>query len=326
MACPSAPESVFQPVSRALLTFAPCFSSGPLILARAASSASISRSICSGKCGTSRKLSVRRRAIVLRIPSSGTRSYEPAGMPICSSDRALRGSAAAGAALAAAAGAALAAGAPDLAASTSDLTTRPCGPEPLMLFRSRPAADARRRASGEAKTREPSAATGAAGAGAAGAGAAAGAAAAGFGASTALGASTFGAGAGLSPSPASFAISALTLTFSVPAGTRMASTTPSSTASTSMVALSVSISAITSPALTVSPTLTCHLARVPSSMVGDRAGIRMSIDIELLPQAFGTYSRAVVRDTPPRGGMNSLAKTMRPPPIEGGGRAGLSGS
>src|SRR3546814_8713447 len=44
-----------------------------------------------------------------------------------------------------------------------------------------------------------------------------------------------------------------------------------------MVALSVSISAITSPALTVSPSLTCHLARLPSLMVGDSAGIRMEI-------------------------------------------------
>ena len=44
-----------------------------------------------------------------------------------------------------------------------------------------------------------------------------------------------------------------------------------------MVALSVSISAITSPALTVSPTFTCHLASVPSSMVGESAGIRTSV-------------------------------------------------
>jgi hypothetical protein len=39
----------------------------------------------------------------------------------------------------------------------------------------------------------------------------------------------------------------LTFTPSVPAGISSASTTPSSTASTSMVALSVSISAMTSP-------------------------------------------------------------------------------
>src|SRR5438093_862731 len=33
----------------------------------------------------------------------------------------------------------------------------------------------------------------------------------------------------------------------------------------------------TSPGFTSSPTFTCHLASVPSSMVGDRAGIRTSI-------------------------------------------------
>ena len=80
-----------------------------------------------------------------------------------------------------------------------------------------------------------------------------------------------------SPSPFSRAMGALTFTPSEPAGTRIASSTPSSTASTSMVALSVSISAITWPASTVSPSLTSHLASVPSSMVGDRAGMRMSI-------------------------------------------------
>ena len=44
-----------------------------------------------------------------------------------------------------------------------------------------------------------------------------------------------------------------------------------------MVALSVSISAITSPEETVSPSFTCHLARTPSSIVGERAGMRMSV-------------------------------------------------
>ena len=52
---------------------------------------------------------------------------------------------------------------------------------------------------------------------------------------------------------------------------------PSSTASTSIVALSVSISAITSPEATVSPSRTCHFASFPSVMVGDRAGIRTLI-------------------------------------------------
>ena len=44
-----------------------------------------------------------------------------------------------------------------------------------------------------------------------------------------------------------------------------------------MVALSVSISAITSPDLTLSPSFLSHLARLPFSIVGDSAGIRMLI-------------------------------------------------
>jgi hypothetical protein len=78
-------------------------------------------------------------------------------------------------------------------------------------------------------------------------------------------------------SPDRRAIRALTFTPSVPSGTRISSTSPSSTASTSIVALSVSISAMTSPALTVSPALMCHLVSVPSSIVGESAGIRISV-------------------------------------------------
>src|ERR1700726_3558794 len=63
----------------------------------------------------------------------------------------------------------------------------------------------------------------------------------------------------------------------VPSGTRSFAITPSSIASYSMVALSVSISARMSPALTVSPSFFSHLARLPFSMVGDSAGIRMLI-------------------------------------------------
>ena len=55
---------------------------------------------------------------------------------------------------------------------------------------------------------------------------------------------------GLSPSSARTAMTAFTGTFSAPSGTMRFATTPSSTASTSMVALSVSISAMTSPAAT----------------------------------------------------------------------------
>ena len=87
------------------------------------------------------------------------------------------------------------------------------------------------------------------------------------------GAQRFGAGAA-SASPIT-AIGVLTFTFSVPAGTRIAVSGPSSTASTSMVALSVSISAMTSPDFTLSPTFLSHLASLPSSMVGDSAGMRI---------------------------------------------------
>ena len=47
---------------------------------------------------------------------------------------------------------------------------------------------------------------------------------------------------------------------------------PSSTASNSIVALSVSISAMIWPDLTVSPSLTSHFASVPSSIVGRQGG------------------------------------------------------
>jgi hypothetical protein len=61
----------------------------------------------------------------------------------------------------------------------------------------------------------------------------------------------------------------------VPSGTTIFAITPSSTASYSIVALSVSISAMTSPVLTASPSFLSHLARLPFSIVGDSAGMRM---------------------------------------------------
>src|SRR5207248_3205161 len=54
-----------------------------------------------------------------------------------------------------------------------------------------------------------------------------------------------------------------------------------------MVALSVSISAITSPGFTVSPSFFSHLARLPFSIVGESAGIRMLIGIGLAQRAGG---------------------------------------
>ncbi|MGY3421018.1 hypothetical protein ACVWZW_001493 [Bradyrhizobium sp. F1.13.4] len=180
---------------------------------------------------------------------------------------------------------------PDLACSTSRATTRPCGPVPVTIDTSRPDSLARRRASGDENTRPAWPLLCAAGAAACGAGAAAGAGAAlgaaGAGAGAAAGASAaFGGAAealGLaapaaftsSPSPASTAITSLTGTSCVPSGTRILAIVPSSIASTSMVALSVSISAMTSPDLTLSPSFFSHLARLPFSIVGERAGIRM---------------------------------------------------
>src|SRR5882757_7469361 len=80
-----------------------------------------------------------------------------------------------------------------------------------------------------------------------------------------------------SPSARIIAIGVLTATSLVPSGTRILPSVPSSTASTSMVALSVSISAITSPDLTGSPSFLSHLARLPFSIVGDNAGIKISV-------------------------------------------------
>src|SRR4051794_24216721 len=100
----------------------------------------------------------------------------------------------------------------------------------------------------------------------------------------------FAASATLSPSAASTRIGVLTATPSVPSGTRICATVPSSTASTSIVALSVSISQSTSPDFTASPTLTCHLASLPSVMVGERAGIRTEIDIDQAPTSTSVQS------------------------------------
>src|SRR6476659_694223 len=82
--------------------------------------------------------------------------------------------------------------------------------------------------------------------------------------------------------------------------------TPSSTASTSIVALSVSISASTSPACTGSPTLLTQRAILPSVIVGDSAGISTSLAI---------YSSASVADpdppTPSRSALR-LGQHIRP--------------
>src|SRR5258708_19472856 len=69
------------------------------------------------------------------------------------------------------------------------------------------------------------------------------------------------------------AIGVLTATSSVPSGINILPRVPSSVASTSIVALSVSISAMTSPDLIGSPSFLSHFERLPFSMVGDSAGI-----------------------------------------------------
>ena len=208
---------------------------------------------------------------------------------------------------------------PDFAASTSRAMMRPCGPEPAMRPMSMPAALARRRASGEAKMRPawPLVAgagavaagglAGAAGAGGTGAGGAwrparrqpRGGGAAAFAGCAAGAAALAGAPAAAaftsSPSVARIAIGWLTAMSALPSGTRIFASVPSSTASYSMVALSVSISARMSPVLTLSPSFLSHLARLPFSMVGDSAGMRMLIGIGP-PQELARAVGGAVRD------------------------------
>src|SRR5690606_3416882 len=92
-----------------------------------------------------------------------------------------------------------------------------------------------------------------------------------------------------SPSSSRIAITWLTGTSVVPSGTTILPIVPSSTASTSIVALSVSISAITSPDLTWSPSFLSHLARLPFSIVGDSAGMRILTGI--VASAFAALTR-----------------------------------
>src|SRR6476660_4179459 len=178
---------------------------------------------------------------------------------------------------------------------------RPCGPEPCTLFRSRLASFARRRAKGEAKMRLAPAgrALSTFCAVAAGARGVVGVCAVGadclvsgfFGASAleAAGALTLALAAAFTSSPsfASTAMTEFTATSWVPSGMTILASVPSSTASYSMVALSVSISAMTSPDLTVSLSFFSHLARLPFSMVGDSAGMRMLVGIARLPVTNG---------------------------------------
>src|SRR4029079_12334438 len=105
-------------------------------------------------------------------------------------------------------------------------------------------------------------------------------------------------------------MTSFTFTPSAPSGTTIWPILPSSTASTSMVALSVSISQITWPDFTASPAFTCHLASLPSVMVGDSAGIRMLIDIAG-PRASAIADRA--------GGLDDILRLRQRHLLEVGG-------
>jgi hypothetical protein len=63
----------------------------------------------------------------------------------------------------------------------------------------------------------------------------------------------------------------------LPAAMESSPMVPSSKVCSSIVALSVSMSAMTWPDLTLSPGLTCHLTMVPTSMVSERRGMVMLV-------------------------------------------------
>ena len=85
----------------------------------------------------------------------------------------------------------------------------------------------------------------------------------------------------LSSGTESTAISELTEIPSEPSSYKIFSNFPSSIDSISIVALSVSTSAIISPGLILSPRFLDHLTKLPSVIVGDSAGINIGIGIVL---------------------------------------------
>src|SRR5436190_3952429 len=111
----------------------------------------------------------------------------------------------------------------------------------------------------------------------------------------------FSSAAGSSPSSSSSAIGSCTLMPCAPSGTMILPMRPSSAASYSIVALSVSISAMTSPACTSSPSFFSQRARLPSVIVGDRAGIRISIGMCCPFGVRARPSRLAVRHLARRG-------------------------
>ena len=196
-------------------------------------------------------------AIALRIVESG----------MSSADRATGAAAAAGCATDGAP-------APATAASTSALTMRPPGPDPITLARSIPCSAAIFLATGDALMRPPlagDAVTAATGAGAA--------------ATTAAGTGVSAAGAKSADEPVSGITSSASamMAMTCPTGTVTPSAmstlrrTPEPNASISTTALSVSTSARMSPRLTLSPSLFNQRAIAPSVISAPIKGIRTSV-------------------------------------------------
>ena len=147
-----------------------------------------------------------------------------------------------------------------------------------------PFSDASLRASGEIRIRPDLGAAAAAVAGAGAAGAGAGAAGAGASGVTDATAGVAGASAAFAGAPAGattfspgwpIAQSAAPSGTWEPAGTKTARSVPSKKLSSSIVALSVSISASMSPDLMLSPSFLSHLTSVPTVMVSLSFGISM---------------------------------------------------
>src|SRR5207244_763505 len=239
----------------------------------------MSTSVVRKKWGMGPSDAASRFAMVLRIWVSGTSSY---GAPLGAGCGIPRG---AGCGMrdagcdwttgVAAAGA----GARDAEPSTSRLTTRPPGPDPLTSLRSTPASRAIRLASGEAFTRVRSAGAGSTPPASRiplpdGAGAGRGAA----------------AGRALTVSPGEAMMATTLPTATVwPSAAATCRSTPSARATRSITALSVSTSASVSPVFTGSPSRLCHFTlrpdscRWPAFLEHERAaGVRDRADDRLL--------------------------------------------
>ncbi len=182
---------------------------------------------------------------------------------------------------------------------------RPPGPDPRTAARSSPCSLASRRARGDASARPPVLAIAAPDVAACAAGATAEAGAAGVG----------GAAAAPPEAPATIAemsssFAAITPTRAptgavVPSARTCFLRTPSPRATSSMIALSVSTSASTSPCLTASPSFLTHFARRPSSIVGLRASMKTFVAMMSVGRR-----RAAGRSARP-GGVQSRYMTLR---------------